>query len=80
MSYKYEHLKDIPEEVVEYVEGMMEQESCSDRIRIVEVGNKEHERRYEEIRRTGCCGFVDYQRIPFKVNGKEYYYGFNCGH
>jgi len=80
MDYKYEHLKDIPNEVVEYVEGMMEQESGSDRIRIVEVGNSDHVKKYEDIRSRGCCGHVDYQRVPFKVNGKEYYYGFNFGH
>lgn len=77
---KYGYLLNIPQEIVEYVEGMMDNYSCADKIRIAIKGDKESEKVYESIRAKGCCGFMDYQMIPFKVGGKEFYYGFNYGH
>ena len=51
-----------------------------DNIRIAEHGNKKSERLYEEKKRCGCCGFVDYIYVPFDIRGKKYYFGYNHGH
>ena len=51
-----------------------------DNIRIAEHGNKKIERLYEEKKRGGCCGFVDYIYVPFDIRGKKYYFGYNHGH
>ena len=51
-----------------------------DNIRIAEHGNKKSERLYEEKKRGGCCGFVDYIYVPFDIRGKKYYFGYNHGH
>ena len=51
-----------------------------DNVRIAEHGNEESERQYEQERRSGCCGYVDYVWVPFDVKGKKYYFGYNYGH
>lgn len=58
----------------------MEDYEYANNRRIFQKGDWESEAEYEEIHKGGCCGFVDYQRVPFLVDGKEYYFGFNYGH
>jgi hypothetical protein len=71
-------MANIPNEVVEYVLGIMELYEYSDNIRIADESNKEQVAEYERIRAKGCCGFMDYQR--FHWCGKCYVFGFNYGH
>lgn len=71
---------DFPQEVIEYAQGYMDNFSCPDRLRFFLKGDKESESEYEEIRKKGCCGFMDYQKYPFLIGGGEYYFGFNYGH
>lgn len=51
-----------------------------DNLRIAEYKNKESQEEYERIKKGGCCGFEDYIWIPFDIQGKKYYFGFNYGH
>jgi len=64
--------------VFKYIDGA--DDEFVDNIRIAEYGNKNSERLYEEKKRSGCCGFVDYVWVPFDVKGKKYYFGYNHGH
>jgi hypothetical protein len=70
----------IPTEIYDYVFGVTEFEEFSDNIRIAEKFNLESEKTYEKQKAQGCCGFIDYRLVPFLIDGKEYYYGFNYGH
>lgn len=70
----------IPKDVVEYVIGFMDQYEYADRVRIAIAGDSVYMDNYEEIKSRGCCGFVDYQKVPFKSGGKEFFFGFNYGH
>lgn len=45
--------------------------------RICEVGDKEQEKEYDNIYKSGCCGFFE-QLI--KIDKKTYKIGFNYGH
>lgn len=72
-------MNNIPEEVIEYVRGIMEGYEYADNMRIRRAeATTEEAAVYENARAQGCCGFVDYQ--VFVWEGVEYWYGFNYGH
>ena len=75
-----ESINNIPQEVIEYVMGIMGSYENADNIRICEETNTlaKTTQDYEDCRSHGCCGSVDYQL--FRYNGKNYIYGFNFGH
>jgi len=70
----------IPAEVEEYARCYMNGYDCSDNLRFYVVGDEKSLKEYNRIRNRGCCGFVDWVRHPYLVDGKEYYFGFNYGH
>jgi hypothetical protein len=72
-------MKNIPNEVIEYVRGVMQDYEYADNMRIMpKDATREESASYEDARDNGCCGFVDYR--VFVWGGIEYYYGFNYGH
>ena len=73
-------INNIPQEVIEYVRGIMGQYENADNMRICEetITLAKTTPEYEDWRIQGCCGSVDYQ--SFRYNGKNYIYGFNYGH
>jgi len=75
-----ERHRGIPNGVLEYVLGVVEYIEFADNVRIAEKGNPDSQTRYEKHKRIGCCGSADYILVPFLVDGKEYYFGYNYGH
>ncbi len=69
---------EIPSEVIEYVRSEMENRENADNMRICRMDDQKGLDKYEDIRRHGCCGFVDYQ--IFRWKGIAYQYGYNYGH
>jgi len=50
-----------------------------DNLRVAEVGNKDEEDMYKQLKNNGCCGFED-RVVKCPINGKEYKLGMNFGH
>ena len=71
---------EIPQEVQDYAKGWSERYDYVDNFRFAIKGDRYTQAKYEEAKRHGCCGAIDYQMVPFLVNGNQWYFGFNHGH
>ena len=86
MEFWEEHLHsrkkyaNVPTDVLNYACGFAFANEYADNLRIAEKGNIKSMLAYENDKLLGCCGFSDYNMIPFLVDGKEWYFGFNYGH
>jgi hypothetical protein len=70
----------VPNEVREYAYSYMENFEYADNLRFCIKGDSASEAEYLKAYNRGCCGFVDYVKFPYLIDGKEYYFGFNYGH
>lgn len=70
----------VPQEVRDYAYGYGEDYEYSDTWRFAIRGDYASEEVYRKIHEKGCCGSVDFVQVPFLVDGKQWYFGFNYGH
>lgn len=52
-------------------------DTCVDNYRSALISSEEEMEKYEEIRRSGCCGSFDHVVL---VDNQEYFIGCNYGH
>ena len=51
----------------------------ADNERVAQVGHREDEQRYAEIKAMGCCGYLDVE-VKHRASGRVFRFGFNYGH